>query len=156
MEHMGGSYQVVTNRPLLVTTKRLWPAISHGFLSYFSSYFSFFTSLYIYFRLHSVLFSELMIKKTWNNFISNSRCLYGSWIRVIFAKVLMLSESGAYTSALRAFLLATWIYSEYWVKPLSFPFNSVQKSHKNNKNLSLLSIRHSSYYPLHRSFLVHC
>ena len=54
-----------------------------------------------------------MIKKTINNFVSKSRCLYDFWIRVVFAKVLMLSVIGEYTCALRASLLATWIYSEY-------------------------------------------
>ena len=141
----GNHQTVVVGSPLTVS------------LVYFSSYLSFFAFLYIfiYFRLHSILFSEFMIKKTRNSFVSNSH-LYDSWIRVIFAKVLMLSVNGTYTCALRASLLATWIYSEYWVKPLSFPLIFVRKSHKNNKNLSLLSIRHSPSHPLHRSFLVHC
>ena len=53
-----------------------------------------------------------MIKKP-KTLVSNPRCLHNSWIRVVFAKVLMLAVFGACTCALSASLLGTWIYSEF-------------------------------------------
>ena len=87
------------NRPLLVTTNRVWSVTPHGFLKSFRSYFLFLLFLYIYsLACTSFTFVELMIKKNPKQFVSKSRCLYDSWIRVVFAKVLMLCLKSLLTS----------------------------------------------------------
>ena len=80
-------------------------------------------------------------------------CLYDSWIGIIFAKVLMRSVIGEFRCALRASLLAIWIYSEFELAKLSFSYTCSKITNKKHKNCSC-SIRHSPIQTLIHLFFV--
>ena len=111
---MGGGYLVVYQLATFGNHQTVMTGSSPmASLVYFSNYFSFLLFFIYISDCTPFLFSELMIKKNSKQLCFKSRCFYDSWIRVVFAKVFMLSVIGEYTCALRASLLATWIYSEY-------------------------------------------